>query len=332
MKSFFGAIKNKTLKVRLPRYLPKGGNYPIIDRMVYKPNKKYFVLPRSNVIKKVSNLYSELKYENKDLDLIHKLNIKIKTPNILRNKEIKEITIKLSLDKTYFKIYYVYKTNEVLPINNNEHKEMGIDFGYNNLAFCATNNNHLLLDGLKIKSLNQWYHKRMSYLQSLRPNQKTLTKKMYRLIEKRNNQMTYYINKAAKLIVTFCLKEKVTNVYIGYNKGFKDINLSKQFNQMSRSIPIARLRDRIVYLLDNNNIETRIVNESYTSKASFIDRDIIGKGEFCGSRVKRGLYKSKEGKLINADLNAALNIIRKCNPEFEVGNRGLSTPRRVLLN
>ena len=101
---------------------------------------------------------------------------------------------------------------------------------------------------------------------------------------------------------------------------------------MSRSIPIARLRDRIIYLLSKNDIESKIVNESYTSKSSFIDRDIIGKGNYSGSRVKRGLYVSKERVVINADLNAALNIIRKCNPEFEVDNRGLSTPRRVYLN
>ena len=339
MKAFFGSIKKKIKGVRLPRYLKKDALYPLIDRMVYKPNKNEYILPRSNLIKKVSNeLVSFTKDINpkliNDLDIIDKLSLKIKTPKFLKNKAIKEITIKPSFDGKYFYINYVYLTNndkKVLPKPTKENL-MGIDFGYNNLAFCATSTNHLLIDGKYLKSLNQNYHRKMAHLSSERSNQKQLTKRMINLINKRNNQMTYFINKAARLIINFSLENKVSKIIIGYNEGFKDINLSKAFNQMSKSIPIAKLRDRIIYLADLNNIDYEIVNEAYTSKASFLDKDEMINTNFSGKRIKRGLYQTSDKTLINADLNAALNIIRKSKPEFEVGHRGLSTPSRTYLS
>ncbi len=108
---------------------------------------------------------------------------------------------------------------------------------------------------------------------------------------------------------------------------------------MSRSIPIARLRDRIVYLATRYDIETSIVNEAYTSKSSYIDRDKllnleddIKKTSFNGKRIKRGLYVSKTGICINADLNAALNILRKGKPDaLWIGSKGLNTPQRTYL-
>ena len=118
---------------------------------------------------------------------------------------------------------------------------------------------------------------------------------------------------------------------MGYNEGFKDINLSKRYNQMTKSIPIARLRDRITELTKRHGIKSSIVNEAYTSKASFIDNEPLRSYSFSGKRIKRGLFKTKEGKLINADLNAALNMIRKSKAEFIVGNSGLNTPKRTYL-
>ena len=271
MKAFFGSIKKKVKCVRLPRYLKKDGLYPLIDRMVYKPKSNEYILPRSNLVKKVSNELSSLTKDINpklinDLDIIDKLYLKIKTPQFLKNKEIKEITIKPSFDGKYFYVHYVYLTNndkKVLPKVLKENL-MGIDFGYNNLAFCATSNNHLLIDGKYLKSLHQNYHRKMAHLSSKRLDQNKLTKRMVNLINKRNNQMTYFINKAARLIIDFSLENKVSKIIIGYNDGFKDINLSNKFNQMSRSIPIARLRDRIIYLASLNYIDYEIVNESYT--------------------------------------------------------------------
>ncbi len=233
---------------------------------------------------------------------------------------------------------HTYLEEDVLEDSNLKTETMGIDLGFNNLTVCAVSNtNHLLIDGKKLKSLNQWYHKRMSTLSSTRPNQNILTNQMIRLIEKRNNQMTYGINKAARLIINHALTNNVGEIIIGYNKNFKDILLSKQSNQMAKSIPLANLRDRIVYLAKEYEIIYKIINESYTSKVSYLDNDLISeldykKHIFSGRRIKRGLYVSKEGKKINADLNATLNILRKGNPKTKkLGYSGVNTPKRTYL-
>src|SRR5690554_2021386 len=116
MKAFFGSIKKKVKGVRLPRYLKKDSLYPLIDRMVYKLKSNEYILPRSNLVKKVSNELSSLTKDINhklinNLDIIDKLYLKIKTPKFLNNKEIKEITIKPSFDGKYFYINYVYLTN-----------------------------------------------------------------------------------------------------------------------------------------------------------------------------------------------------------------------------
>jgi IS605 OrfB family transposase len=344
MKAFFGSLRsNNSKKVRLPRYLEKHGHYSLIDRMVYKPNKEYYVLPRGNFIKRVSKFFeSDSKYLRKynltRLDVITSLGIRIKTPKCIQDKEIKEITIKPKYDGKYIEVVYTYIDNEVMKTSSKKSEKMGIDFGYNNLAYCAvTNGNHLHIDGLRLKSMNQRYHKVISKLASTRPNQKILTKRMVRTIEKRNNQMTYGLNKAAKLIVEHAINNDVGKIVIGYNDSFKDINTSKKNNQWFNTIPIARLRDRIIYLSELYGIETKVVNEAYSSKASYIDNDIMPEKykketSFSGKRTKRGLYVSKAGIAINADLNAALNILRKCNPEFiKIGSIGLNTPKRTYL-
>ncbi|MGS0973696.1 MAG: RNA-guided endonuclease InsQ/TnpB family protein [Candidatus Izemoplasmataceae bacterium] len=338
MKAFFGSLKSKTKqKVRLPRYLDKLGYYSLVDRMVYKPKSAYYVMPRGHFIKKVSKYLQETSHKvskySTDLQEISNLHIKIDTPKCISNKEIKEITIKPKYDGQYIEVIHVYIDDEENKTQTKKTETMAIDFGYNNLATCAvTNYKHLLLDGLKLKSMNQRYSKKISRLASLRPSQNVLTKRMIHLIEKRNNQMNYGINKAARLIITHALENNVGEIVIGYNDSFKDMKISKKINQWFKSIPIARLRDRIVYLAKQYEIKTTIVNESYTSIASYIDQDPFKKSIFSGKRIKRGLYKSKEGIMINADLNAALNILRKSKPDAKrIGSKGWNTPKRTFV-
>ena len=335
MKAFFGSLKAKVKKVRLPRYLKKTGLYPLFDRMVYKPSDSKYIMPRSNFVKAVNKDIIEtnqklLKYTNQ-LSLTE-IYLNIKTPKWITNKAIKEITIKPLFDGKFIEVIYVYQTKE----DKNDFKgieTMGIDFGYKNLATIATTNNKpLIIDGNELKSYNQLYHKTISKLASTRPDQNKLTNKMIQVIDKRNRRMTYGINKAARLIINHAVINDIGTIIIGYNDNFKDENLSKKYNQWTKTIPIARLRDRIIYLAKEYNIETKVINEAYTSIASYIDKDLLTKSEFSGKRIKRGLYQSKSGHLINADINAALNIIRKGNPEaLWIGNSGLNTPKRTYL-
>ncbi|MCU0105567.1 IS200/IS605 family accessory protein TnpB-related protein, partial [Acholeplasma vituli] len=186
---------------------------------------------------------------------------------------------------------------------------------------------------------------RIAKLASSRPNQTILTKQMIRLMDKRNHQMDYGIYKAAKLIIHHAIDNKVKQIIIGYNDTFKDERLSDTYNQWTKSIPIARLRDRIIYLAEQIGIETKVINEAYTSKASYLDQDEFVKGEFSGVRIKRGLYKSQKGTLINKlkthvlspDQNASLNMIRKGNPDaLWIGRVNhdsplANTPKRTVL-
>lgn len=338
MKAFFGSIKSKkSMKVRLPRYLKKDGFYTLVDRMVYKPNAYEYMLPRGNFIKKVSKDYEDVSKQlskySVSLSEIESLSLKINTPQCISNKRIKEITIKEKYDGKYIEVIHVYEDDDLTNDNSIKKEVMGIDFGYNNLAMCAlTNGHHLLVDGLRLKSMNQRYWKRISKLASLRENQHVLTKRMISLMEKRNNQMTYGIYKAAKLIIEHAKKEHVKAIIIGYNEGFKDVKTSKKNNQWFKAIPLARLRDRIIALAEAHDMSCQVMNESYTSVASFIDQDSFHQKEFSGRRIKRGLYRSKKGILINADLNASLNIIRKCKPDaLGTGFIGWNTPKRTYL-
>ena len=338
MKGFFGSLKSKDkLTIRLPRYLKKDTYYPLYDRMVYKPSNEIYTLPRSNFIKKVSK---ELEKDSKqihkhtyDLNEVDSLSLDIKTPECIQTKPIKEITIKSYYDGQYIEVIYVYLDNETVKPLEGHTETMGIDFGYSNLAFCSvTNNEHLLLDGKRLKSMNQFYHKRIAKLASIRLNQNILTKQMIKLMDKRNHQMNFGMYKAAKLIINHAIDNQVKLIVIGYNDTFKDERLSDTYNQWTKSIPIARLRDRIIYLANQIGIETKVINEAYTSKASYLDQDDFVKGDFSGTRIKRGLYKSQKGTLINADQNASLNMIRKGNPDaIWIGNKGVNTPKRTYL-
>lgn len=335
MKAFFGALKAKVEGVKLPRYLKKEGLYPLFDRMVYKPDNRYYVLPRSNIVKGINK---DIKSTNKKISKytnefsLTEIYVNIKTPKYIKEKEIKEITIKPVFDGKYIEVIYVYK-DEVKDINYIGEETMGIDLGYKNLATIATTNNKpLIIDGNELKSYNQLYHKEISKLASSRPNQEVLTNKMKKVMDKRNRRMTYGINKAARLIINHALESNVLKIIIGYNDNFKDEKFSKKYNQWTKSIPLARLRDRIIYLAKEYNIEVKVINEAYTSVSSYLDKDPFTKVEFSGKRIKRGLYQSKGGTLINADLNAALNMIRKGNPDsIWIGNSGLNTPRRIYL-
>ena len=337
MKAFFGSIKSKLTKnVKLPRYLEKNGYFPLFDRMVYKPSADNYVMPRGNFIKKVSkeleDIYQKTMKHDLSIEPIESLNIKIETPRCITHKKIKEITIREKYDGKYIEVIHTYVEDLISTNNLLKPETMSIDLGLINLAYAAVSNgNHLLVDGLKLKSMNQFYHKKIASLSSTRPNQKILTKQMIKLIEKRNNQMTYGIHKAARLIINHAIQNNVGHIIIGVSD-FKDSILKDTYQQWASSIPIARLRHRIHELALENGIRTEELNEAYTSKASYIDGDLIEKGIFSGKRTKRGLYVSQEGIKINADLNAALNIYKKGNPDAErIGTKGWNTPKRTYL-
>jgi IS605 OrfB family transposase len=166
-----------------------------------------------------------------------------------------------------------------------------------------------------------------------------------RVTRKRNHQMRDGINKAAKLIVDHCLKHGIGNLVIGWNQGFKsnNVDMGKLNNQKFVQMPLGKLKARLSQLCNLHGIKFTETEEAYTSKSSFLDGDSLPRyaekppeWKASGKRIKRGLYRSADGTVINADLNGAANILRKVASKLGVKldrlcRRCLTTVARVKL-
>ena len=330
-KSFFGLLKlakngQYKGKVKLPNYLAKDGFTTLVIGFV-RLKDDMLIVPYSNSFRKT-----------------HK-EIAIKLPPVLKGKKIKEIRIIPKQHSRYFEIQYIYKVEEVQRELNKENA-LGIDLGIDNLCTCVTNAGaSFIIDGRKLKSINQYYNKTNAKLQSIKDKQKIerTTLRQKRITRKRNNRINDYLSKAARTIVNYCLNNDIGKLVLGYNEDFqRNSNIGSINNQNFVNIPYGKLRDKLIYLCKLYGIEFKLQEESYTSKASFFDGDEIPIYDkenqkeyvFSGKRIKRGLYQTSTGKLINADCNGALNILRKSKVvDLSVlYNRGeLNTPKRIRV-
>lgn len=161
------------------------------------------------------------------------------------------------------------------------------------------------------------------------------SKRLNKLTEKRNNKIKDLLHKKSRQLVNKLKEDKVKNLAIGYNKEWKqEINLGKKTNQTFVSIPYSRFIDMIVYKCKLEGINVMINEESFTSKCSSLDLESIKKHEeYLGRRIKRGLFKTSKGILINSDVNGSLNIGRKVfgDDYFNPTNRGfVLNPIKIL--
>jgi len=214
-------------------------------------------------------------------------------------------------------IEVVYEKEEIKHENLNEHLYLGIDLGINNIVSMISNQPGLkpiLINGQIIKSYNQYFNKTKAKIQSnLEKNHKRKTSnKLNRLQLKRNNKIDFYLHHVSKFIVEYCTTNDIGNIIIGKNDGWKqNINIGKVNNQKFVSIPYEKLIQQIEYKSKLNGIKIISHEESYTSKCSSLDIEEVKKHDkYIGKRIYRGLFKYSKG-LINADTNAALNILRK---------------------
>ena len=333
-KSFFVLIKlakqgkYNFKHIRIPKYLPKNSySNLIIGQIRIKDN--ILTIPFSNTFKK--------KYNTK---------IQIKIPQILEDKTIKEIRIIPKFNARFFEIQYTYEIQEE-NIKLNTNNALAIDLGVNNLCTCVTNaGKSFIVDGKKLKSINQFFNKQNANLQSIKDKQniKKQTKQQYLISHKRKNRINDYVNKTCRYIINYCLSNDIGTLVIGYNQSFQcKVNLGKKNNQNFTQLPFGRVREKLEYLCKRYNINYILQEESYTSKASFFDNDELPiynadnpqTYEFSGRRIKRGLYQTKSNYLFNADCNGALNILRKskavditilcCRGE-------LDTPKRIRIS
>lgn len=312
-KSFFGLLKlaksgkYQGWKIRMPKYLKTDSFFTLVFSQAQISGGKFRV-PISFEMRKD---YKEPMF--------------IKIPPHILGKKIRQIHIVPKYNGRYFEVRYMFDDIDEEKPELDITKAMGIDLGVNNLATCVTNTGEsFIIDGKKLKSINRWYNKELSRLSSIKDMQgiRCYTKRQYSLTTKRNNRVNNYICCAAKKIVNYCVNNKIGNIVVGYNDGFQSrSNLGRVNNQNFVMIPLGRLKNRIEYLCNQYGINFVQQEESYTSKASFFDNDTMPKwnpqnpeeSKFSGKRVCRGLYITSTKTKINADVNAALNILRKSN-------------------
>lgn len=226
-----------------------------------------------------------------------------------------------------FEIVYNKKEKGLMYDNGNY---LGIDLGLNNLASCVSNTGScFIINGKPLKSINQYYNKRLAYLKSKLKGNKQVSRQIRSLTNKRNNKIKDYLHKASRVLINHVVSNGINTIVIGHNRCWKqEINIGKRNNQNFVSIPFNMFISMISYKATLEGINVKIVEESYTSKCSFLDNEQICKHEgYAGRRIKRGLFKTSSGSIINADINAAFNIIRKSAKEaFDVstlpGGRG----------
>ena len=333
-KSFFALIKlAKQGKydfrhIKLPNYLPKNGYANLIIALFKIKDDNTLTIPYSYAFRR--------KYETK---------IQIKIPKALENKKIKQIRIIPKFNARFFEIQYIYEIEEE-NLNLNTNNALAIDLGVNNLCTCITNTGKsFIMDGKKLKSINQFFNKQNAKLQSIKDKQniKRQTKQQYLISRKRKNRVNDYINKTCRYIINYCLTNDIGTLVIGHNQSFQNkTNLGRKNNQIFTQLPFGKIREKLEYLCKRYNINYVLQEESYTSKASFFDNDDLPTYnmdnpqtyKFSGKRVKRGLYQTKDGYLFNADCNGALNILRKSKAVDVtiLGCRGeLDTPKRIRI-
>ncbi|MFW9782700.1 MAG: RNA-guided endonuclease InsQ/TnpB family protein, partial [Candidatus Heimdallarchaeota archaeon] len=238
----------------------------------------------------------------------------VKTRIIERLKEVRIIPLGVK-----YKIEIVYEKEE-RDLRLDKNHILSIDLGLNNLITAVNNNgcNPFIVKGGMIKSINQYYNKQLAYYRSIE-NKKgnfTDTKQMKKLHLIRNNKLTTIFHRISKNVIEYCIQNNIGTIIIGYNFNWKQkINIGKRNNQKFVQIPFLKLVKQIEYKASLVGIQVKTIDESYTSKCSFFDNELIEKHDkYLGKRISRGLFKTSKGVIINADINGAYNIMKKGFP------------------
>ncbi len=295
----------------------------------WKQNKQYFTsIPEPPKFKKFNgrNVLTIpircCRLKKREIHFNKHLTLKVKT------KVDNLVEVKIVPQSSCFIICICYKKEEQEKVQSS--KAIAIDLGLNNLATIVNNFDYkpIIITGKPIKSVNQFYNKRLASLQSnLQKNHKKRTSNKTKILTlKRNNKIRYYLHHISRYIVEYSRFNNISQILIGYNKGWKqDINIGSVNNQKFTQIPYQTLINQIKYKAELAGISVLTNEESYTSKCSALDREPIQKHEsYLGKRVKRGLFKSGSGITINADVNGAANIGRKVfGDDFILSDRGL---------
>ena len=324
-KAYLKTPQKFTGKPKMPKYKTKGGkNIVIVDNQTAKL--------RANGIVEIPVMDS----------------LKIK----LQHKETNKIQqVRVIPKNNTFVIEIVYKTNKVIDYKEDNGRYLTIDPGLDNAFTLASNVKGfkpVIINGRPLKSVNQYYNKQKARLTRIYDlsKQNRNTKRLNKLDFYRNQKMLKFAHEASKRIVEIALSHELNTIVIGKNKGQKrSSNMGKRINQNFIGIPHQKMIEMIEYKANLAGIVVIQANEAYTSQTSFLDNElpINQNGDKARKRkglspvkrrIKRGLFKSNKGILINADVNGALQILRKVVPNaFADGIDGIGlVPVKLNLN
>lgn len=312
-KSVFALLKKKKngsydKPVKLPKYLNKEG--------------RYITIFTKEAISKV--------YIKKGL-------VKLSTLDILIPTKVTEsnlVEVRVLPRNNHHIVEVVYKVEDKENKIDNK-RYASVDLGLNNLMTVSSNvTKPFIINGKPLKSINQYWNKELARLKSQLKGNKKTSKRIQSITNKRNNKVLDYLHKSSRKLVNFLVSNDISTLIVGYSEEWKrNINLGKRNNQSFVNIPFLTLIKQLEYKCKLEGINFILTEESYTSKCSFLDKEELCRHEkYLGERIKRGLFKSKEGKLINADLNGSLNILKKVVGEFEYPIGVCSTPVRVNID
>jgi len=319
-KSFFKAIKDWKLHPekylgmpKLPKYLKKDGRFPWMI-----PNNQCFYDYEKGTVYMRNRLLNDYEWKCRCLGRL--------------------IQVRFIPRGSCYVMEIVYET-EIPNTKENNNRIASIDLGVNNLV-TMTNNiglNPIIINGKGIKSINQYYNKRLAKEKSLLKTRhgKDWSKKLDVLTQKRHQRIKNYMHNASVYIIRWCLKNNINTLVVGKNKKWKQKSeMSKSSNQKFIQIPYEMLLEQLKYKCENVGINYIEVDESYTSGTSFLDYEQSDKSNYDKSRrVFRGLFKSNSGLLINSDVNGSLQIMKKAFPnafEKRYGIEGVLTP--IVIN
>lgn len=313
-KSFFKSIKdwskNKEKysgKPKLPKYKPKDGKLVlIVTNQQIKQKEDLVTFPKS----------------------FQGFKLKPRCVTLANFEKINQIRIVPNNQVFCVEIVYSVSIDDTLLSDNGRY--MSIDLGLDNLATVVTNTGlqPIIVNGKGLKSINQYYNKVASHYMSVakQMNNQHYTNRLYRLTQKRNLKIEDYLHKVSRYIVDFAIENQINTIIIGNNKNWKQSSsLGKVTNQTFVSIPHQKLIEKVCYKARNCGIQVILTEESYTSGTSFLDGELPQKDFYNKKRrVHRGLFVSNEGVQINADVNAAYQILKKVFPnEFSDGIEGV---------
>ncbi len=304
-KSFFQAMKvwkdNKTKfqgKPKLPKYLKKNGQ-----------NVVYFTSQQCRI--KDNYVFLTNKVMKRGFPVI-KTNLNI----------IKGVRIVPFYDRYNIELIYTYESRDHRLVKESA---LGIDLGLTNIITASNNagKSPFIIKGGILKSINQFYNKKLAKYKSLakKCNNADYTLRIQRLHRKRKDKIKDFFHKTSRSLINYCITNNIGTIIIGYNERWKqNIKLGKKTNQSFVSIPFLTFIWQIVYKAEMVGIDVIRITEEYTSQKCSVCR-VIKKS----NRKYRGLYVCEScGAVINADVNASINIIKKGIPKsnFMIGDRG----------